>query len=316
MDSSLKMSNSEIVERFLSHISSQRRYSPLTVRNYRRDIEEFVSWGESVAENGNFSLQDVRTEDLREWVMSLSEQRGLSPASVNRTVASVRSMYRFLRREEIVGRDVFAMLSSLRTPQRLPKFVPEGEMVEVVESVIQRLHEGEWRERRDAMMVLLFYTCGIRLAELAGIDDEDFENDYSVLRVHGKGDKERLVPLVERVREEVRQFSAQKFPPNICTSREKALFLSKQATRISRSDVQRSVARLLRECGVKGKCSPHVLRHTFATHLLNDGADMREIQELMGHASLSSTQVYTHNNIAQLQRIYFSAHPRSKGQSD
>ncbi len=308
-----KISNTEIVERFLLHITSERRYSPLTVRNYRHDIEEFVEWGEQYSGKDNFLLQEVQTEDIREWIMYLAESRNLRPSSVNRTVASLRSMYRYLRREEIVERDLFAAISSLRTPQRLPKFVPEGDMVEVVESVLRHLQEGEWRDRRDALMVLIFYSCGIRLAELAGICDEDFKNDYSTLRVRGKGDKERLVPIVPRVAVEIKRFVAKKFPPNICTGREKTLFLSKQATPISRIDVQRSVARLLRECGVKGKCSPHVLRHTFATHLLNDGADMREIQELMGHASLSSTQVYTHNNIAQLQRIYFDAHPRSRG---
>lgn len=308
-----KISNTEIVERFLLHITSERRYSPLTVRNYRHDIEEFVEWGEQYSGKDNFLLQEVQTEDIREWIMYLAESRNLRPSSVNRTVASLRSMYRYLRREEIVERDLFAAILSLRTPQRLPKFVPEGDMVEVVESVLRHLQEGEWRDRRDALMVLIFYSCGIRLAELAGICDEDFENDYSTLRVRGKGDKERLVPIVPRVAVEIKRFVAKKFPPNICTGREKTLFLSKQATPISRIDVQRSVARLLRECGVKGKCSPHVLRHTFATHLLNDGADMREIQELMGHASLSSTQVYTHNNIAQLQRIYFDAHPRSRG---
>lgn len=308
-----KISNTEIVERFLLHITSERRYSPLTVRNYRHDIDEFVEWGEQYSGKDNFLLQEVQSEDIREWIMYLAESRNLRPSSVNRTVASLRSMYRYLRREEIVERDLFAAISSLRTPQRLPKFVPEGDMVEVVESVLRHLQEGEWRDRRDALMVLIFYSCGIRLAELAGICDEDFENDYSTLRVRGKGDKERLVPIVPRVAVEIKRFVAKKFPPNICTGREKTLFLSKQATPISRIDVQRSVARLLRECGVKGKCSPHVLRHTFATHLLNDGADMREIQELMGHASLSSTQVYTHNNIAQLQRIYFDAHPRSRG---
>ena len=313
MEQAPAISNAEIVERFFAYISSHRRYSPLTVRNYARDIEEFVSWGEQNVAGRDFSLQELRTEDLREWIMYLSEQRELSAASVNRTVASLRSLYRYLRSEQIVERDVFASIPSLRTPRRLPKFVPEGEMVEVVDCVVERLQGGEWRERRDAMMVLLLYACGIRLAELAGINDEDFENDFATLRVRGKGDKERLVPLVASVRAFVRDFAAQKFPPNICTSQEKALFLSKQAARISRSDVQRSVARLLRECGVKGKCSPHVLRHTFATHLLNDGADMREIQELMGHASLSSTQVYTHNDIAKLQRVYFAAHPRSKG---
>lgn len=307
-----KISNTEIVERFLLHITSERRYSPLTVRNYRHDIDEFVEWGEQYSGKDNFLLQEVQSEDIREWIMYLAESRNLRPSSVNRTVASLRSMYRYLRREEIVERDLFAAISSLRTPQRLPKFVPEGDMVEVVESVLRHLQEGEWRDRRDALMVLIFYSCGIRLAELAGICDEDFENDYSTLRVRGKGDKERLVPIVPRVAVEIKRFVAKKFPPNICTGREKTLFLSKQATPISRIDVQRSVARLLRECGVQGKVSPHVLRHTFATHLLNDGADLREIQELMGHSSLRATQVYTHSNIAQLQRAYFASHPREK----
>ena len=313
MEQSSHISNAEIMERFLSHITSERRYSLLTVRNYRHDIEEFVRWGEGNSADSEFSLLKAQAEDMREWIMYLSDERRMKASSVNRSVASLRSLYRYLRRMEIVDRDIFALIPSLRTPYRLPKFVPEGDMIGVVDHILNLLHEGEWRQRRDAMMVLLLYSCGIRLAELAGINDEDFENNFTTLRVRGKGDKERLVPLTNRVQREVEHFVNQKFPPDICKNQEKALFLSKQAERISRSDVQRSVARLLRECGVEGKCSPHVLRHTFATHLLNDGADMREIQELMGHASLSSTQVYTHNNIAQLQRAYFAAHPRSKG---
>jgi integrase/recombinase XerC len=188
-------------------------------------------------------------------------------------------------------------------------------MDEVVDVVLQRLSDGSWIERRDALIVLMLYACGLRLAELCNIDLSDFDNDFTALRVLGKGDKTRIVPLVGRVSREVKRYLAQNFEENICLSGENALFLSKRGERISRSDVQRSVARLLRECGVQGKCSPHVLRHTFATHLLNDGADLREIQELMGHSSLSATQVYTHNNIAQLQRIYATAHPRSVGES-
>ena len=153
----------------------------------------------------------------------------------------------------------------------------------------------------------------LRLAELVAIDIDHFSDDYRSLRVKGKGDKERQLPIVERLRVEiiryVERFSAEK----ICINQEKALFLSKQGGRILRGEVQRSVARLLRECGVQGKRSPHVLRHTFATHLLNDGADLREIQELLGHSSLRATQIYTHSNIAQLQRIYEVAHPRSGG---
>ena len=227
MEQQPTISNAEIVERFLAHITSERRYSPLTVRNYTRDIEEFISWGEQHSAEGGFSLQRARGEDMREWIMYLGDSRKLKPASVNRTVASLRSLYRYMRREQIMECDIFASVPSLRTPHRLPKFVPEGDMTEVVGRVLKLLDEGEWRERRDAMMVLMFYSCGIRLAELAGINDEDFENNFATLRVRGKGDKERLVPLTERVRAEVRRFVEQKFPPNICRSQEKALFLSR-----------------------------------------------------------------------------------------
>ncbi len=343
--------NDVVLERFTAYIEGERRYSPLTVRNYRHDIRSFVAWGEAAAagkakktgkagktakagetgkaekagkaeitekaetESGGhgekaFYLCRVRGEDVRAWVMHLSDEGRMNNASINRCVASLRSLYRYMRREGMTHRDPFAALEPLRTSRRLPRFVPEEDMEQVVQSVLERLRDEDARTRRDAMMVLILYTCGLRLAELTGLDTRDMVNNGSALRVHGKGDKTRLVPLVPRVAQELHRYLSFS-DAKICTSPENPLFLSSTGGRISRSDVQRSVARLLRECGVKGKCSPHVLRHTFATHLLNDGADLREIQELMGHTSLKATQVYTHNNIAQLQRIYASAHPRS-----
>ena len=316
------MNNPHIIERFCSYITAERRYSPLTVRNYMCDVEEFVAWGEANAEQ--FLLGDVKKEDIREYLMWLSDEkhikRGemttkprLSPASINRKLSSIRSLYKYMRREGLVEHDVFAGVNSLRTQQRLPKYVAEEDMVKVVDRVLNQLESEEYFERRDALMVLMFYACGIRLAELVAIDVDHFSDDYLSLRVRGKGDKERQIPIVQRVRTEIIRYVKLLFDENICINQEKALFLSKQGGRILRGEVQRSVARLLRECGVQGKCSPHVLRHTFATHLLNDGADLREIQELMGHSSLRATQVYTHSNIAQLQRIYDVAHPRSDG---
>lgn len=327
------MDNDTIIGRFVAYITAERRYSPLTVRNYRRDIAAFVAWGEAEAaapdppdERGAntaqaadtsasgtpaFDLSEVRAEDVRAWVMHLSDSGRMNNASINRCVASLRSLYRYMRREGLTRRDPFAALAPLRTSRRLPRFVPEDEMARVVESVLERLASDDMRQCRDAMMVLLLYTCGLRLAELTGLDTDDIVNNGSALRVHGKGDKTRLIPLVPRVAHEIQLYMGRVSAEKICKNDEKALFLSGAGKRASRSDVQRSVAHLLQECGVKGKCSPHVLRHTFATHLLNDGADLREIQELMGHTSLKATQVYTHNNIAQLQRIYAAAHPRS-----
>lgn len=313
------MDNDAIIDRFTAYIEGERRYSPLTVRNYRHDIASFAAWGASEAAGGDvadsaeggFDLCRVRGEDVRAWVMHLSDEGRMNNASINRCVASLRSLYRYLRREGIVHTDPFAALTPLRTSRRLPRFVPEEDMSRVVQSVLDRLGGDDARQRRDALMVLVLYTCGLRLAELTGLDRDDIVNSGSVLRVHGKGDKTRLVPLVPRVAREIQRYLDTFSDGKICRSDEKALFLSGKGRRISRSDVQRSVGRLLRECGVNGKCSPHVLRHTFATHLLNDGADLRQIQELMGHTSLKATQVYTHNNIAQLQRIYAAAHPRS-----
>ena len=307
---SATLTNAEIIQRFIDYIESERRYSPLTVRNYRHDIEQFVSWGERLSGKTQFQLLEVDSSDIREWIMWLSEGNRKN-TSINRTISSIRSMYKFLRLRGIVERDIFATVGSLRSSRRLPVFVPESSMQEVVSNILQGLGADSWLQRRNAMIVLLLYGCGVRLAELISIDIDSFDSGFSTLRVRGKGDKERIIPLVEIVRRALKRFIEENYPENICNYDKKALFLSKQGVRISRSDVQRSVARLLRESGVQGKVSPHVLRHTFATHLLNDGADLREIQELLGHSSLRATQVYTHSNIAQLQHIYAKAHPRS-----
>lgn len=308
------MSDADIIERFAGYLTAERRYSPLTVRNYLRDVESFVRWGEAESSDG-FGLREVRSEDIRAWIMYLSEDGRLNNASINRTVASLRALYRYMRREGLIGRDVFAGLTALRTSRRLPAFVADDRMARVVAEVLERLGSNDWRTRRDALMVLMLYACGLRLAELTGIATDNFEGGCTALRVKGKGDKVRLIPLPERVTREVKRYVERNYAENICANGNKSLFLSKRGDPVSRSDVQRSVARLLRECGVEGKCSPHVLRHTFATHLLNDGADLREIQELLGHSSLKATQVYTHNNIAQLQRVYAEAHPRSHAEA-
>ena len=171
----------------------------------------------------------------------------------------------------------------------------------------------DFQTERNSLIILMFYACGLRLAELVGIDRSDFSADYTSLRVRGKGDKQRMVPILEFLREKILHYLGLIERQNICISSEKALFLTHKGKRISRSVVYRTVQEELTRAGLQGKKSPHVLRHTFATHLLNGGADMREIQELLGHASLQATQVYTHNSIARLREIYAKAHPREKG---
>ena len=302
-----------MIESFLKYIEAERRYSPLTLRNYRRDIERFVDWLGVTPEG--FDPQRVTAEDIHDWIVFRSTEGGLNAASVNRELASLRSLWRWLLRGGHVKNDIFLRIGSLKTSRRLPAFVPQTRMDDVLDDVRADVHTDNADDRRNALIVLMFYTCGLRLAELVGIDRTDFSADYRSLKVLGKGDKERIVPILDKVRREIMSYIDLTSGPDICKSREKPLFLSSHGGRISRSTVYRIVKNELSRAGVQGKKSPHVLRHTFATHLLNNGADMREIQELLGHTSLQATQVYTHNNIEQLREIYSRAHPRSKEES-
>ena len=298
-----------LLNEFIRYLEAERRYSPLTVRNYRRDIERFLAW--LGVDEASFDPSQLRTEDIREWILYRTEKSHIGPASMNREVSSLRALWHYLRRQGIVTQDIFRSVRSLRTPRRLPVFVPESRMNGIVSEC--ECDSEDFVRERNSLIILLLYTCGLRLAELVGIDRDDFSADFSSLRIRGKGDKERIVPMLEFVREKILHYIGLIERQNICISSEKALFLTHKGKRISRTAVYRTVQEELDRAGVQGKKSPHVLRHTFATHLLNSGADMREIQELLGHASLQATQVYTHNSIARLREIYAKAHPREKG---
>lgn len=298
-----------MLDEFIRYLESERRCSPLTVRNYRRDVEAFLTW--LGVDDAHFDPRRITSEDIREWIVYRSDVGHLSAASVNREVSTLRSLFRWLHRIGAVDRNVAQPVASLRTPHRLPAFVPESRMGGIVGEC--RYESDDFVTERNSLIVLLFYACGLRLAELVGINRDDFSDGYQSLRVRGKGDKERVVPVVEAVREKILHYLSIIESQNICICSEKPLFLTHQGKRISRITVYRVVRDELARSGVQGKKSPHVLRHTFATHLLNGGADMREIQELLGHASLQATQVYTHNNIARLREVYSKSHPRALG---
>lgn len=315
-----------MLNRFIQYIEAEKRYSPLTVRNYRRDIERFIRWCEYEAPKElriiPFEVVQVEPLHLREWLLVRSESRTgrkskkLAAASLNREFSSLRSFFHYLLRIRTISSDPMRGIHSLKTPKRLPSFVPESRMQKMLTEGQEACpgpqddEESYFLQIRDHLIIKLFYGCGVRLAELIGINIEDFSDDFHTLRVVGKGDKERRIPIVEALRCDILAYISLIEGQKICTNEKKALILTQKGERISRSTVYRIVKRALGEGGVQGKRSPHVLRHTFATHLLNHGADMREIQELMGHSTLQATQVYTHNSIAQLQKIYLKAHPR------
>ena len=302
-----------MIKSFLKHIEGQKRYSSHTVESYGRDIRSFLDFlGIS---GDDFDPSAVTSDDVREWIVSLSES-GKKPTSINRMISSVSSFYKYLQKERITAINPMLKVSHLKTPSTLPAYVPESKMTSGLDELFDYSDEkNDFKSRRDTLLVLLLYSTGIRLAELIGIDRTDFERGYSQLRVTGKGDKERIVPIVEPLKWRITEYLDVIKRENICISGEKALFLSERGKRISRSEVYRAVKRQLALMGVQGKRSPHVLRHTFATHLMNHGADLREIQELLGHSSLSTTQVYTHNSITKLKEVYDEAHPRARNKN-
>lgn len=299
------------LDSYIAYIESSRRYSQNTVKSYRRDIESLLSF--IGTDSAGFEPSLLEADDIREWIISLSE-RGIKPTSINRMLSACNSFYRYMQRTGMVTANPFVKISSLKTPKPLPAFVPEGRMAPLAGELEEEIDGGgSFREVRDALVVLFLYSTGIRLAELVAVNRDDFGRGFRELRVTGKGGKERVVPVLPELRDKVLEYLAIIRRENICKFGEKALFLTNEGKRISRSTVYRIVRRQLAAAGVQGKRSPHVLRHTFATHLMNGGADLREIQELLGHSSLSTTQVYTHNSIARLKEVYDEAHPRGGG---
>lgn len=307
-----------MVEQFRTYLEQERRYSPLTVRNYMHDVQEFAEW----LDQKPFDPRTVKRDDIRNWIVSLGEQtvkksgkttKRLSAASINRALSSIKALFKYLYTTELITENPAAAIHTLKTPSRLPSYVPSKRMRQGMEQIddTQRLSDS-FIVHRNALIMVLFYGLGIRLAELNGMNIDDIAEDFSTVKIFGKGNKQRYVPIIEYVADRIRNYLYEIKRENICKTDQKALILSKQGERLSRIEIYRIVKAELTAMGVKGKCSPHVLRHTFATHLINNGADIRQIQELLGHASLKSTQVYTHNSIEQLKAVYDKAHPRGR----
>ena len=286
--------------RFIRYIETEKRYSTHTVSAYRRDLEQFGSYLINI-----YELDDMTkaTGDMvRSFVVSLKNE-GLENRSINRKISSLRAFYKFCLREKVIKVTPMQSVKSLRRPKELAKFVPEQDMDKV------EFPEGDdFKERRDELVFEMLYQTGMRQAELRGLKDSDVGEDTLLIKVHGKRNKERLIPvsceLVEMVVRYKKIRDAQ-FPSNTNVS----LIVDDKGRPAGATFIYNIVYRILEGVTTLQQKSPHVLRHTFATHLLNEGADIRAIQRLLGHASLGSTQIYTHNTIEQLKEIYQFAHP-------
>lgn len=296
-----------MIDRFIAYLEAERRLSALTVRNYRHDTEGFAAWFCQQRGVATFDATAVCSQDISDWIIYRLDTAKLKAASMNRELSSIKSLFAYLRKAGVISKDPTARIGSLKTPKVLPTFVPESRMEQMLDTARSQSHDSSLKEQREGLIITLFYGCGIRLAELCAIKVGDINNN--ALKVHGKGGKERLVPLLSEIIARVERYKECCAQNGIMLQFDSPLIVNNKGKALSRSTIQRVVAANMTEANIQGRKSPHILRHTFATHLLNKGVDMREIQQMMGHSSLVTTQHYTHNSISQLQSVYDKAHP-------
>src|ERR1700709_1157181 len=269
-------------------------------RAYAVDLGQFVEWA------GDRNPGDLRHRDVRRYAAGLSSG-GAAPATVARKLAAIRGLFDFLVRTERVGQNPADLVSSPKREEKLPQVLSTEQMRSLLEGIPARTP----LELRDRAMLELAYSCGLRCEEIVNLDLGALDFETEQLRVLGKGSKERLLPVGEPAQRALQRHSERGRHALTADPREQALFLSKSGRRLSNSDVTRRLRLWVREAPLAAGVSPHSLRHSFATHLLEGGADLRTIQELLGHASISTTQVYTRVDAARLRDAYAATHPRA-----
>ena len=284
-------------EKFLHYLKHEKRYSVHTLLSYSTDLKQFTNFLSS-----EFSVKSIRKVNfqlVRSWIAKLLNEN-ISARSVNRKITTLKTYFRFLIREDIINQSPMQKIISPKTSKRLPVFVEQVKM----EKLLNEIDFGVgFLAQRDRLILELFYFTGIRLSELINLKNKDINYSDSTILVLGKRKKERLIPLTSDILSKIKKLNS--------SNKSKYLFTTDKGKQISTKQVYRLVNKYLSMVTTLDKKSPHILRHTFATHLLNNGADINAIKELLGHANLSATQIYTHNTIEKLKTVYKQAHPRA-----
>ena len=293
---------------YADYLLKEKNYSLLTLRAYTDDVASFEKFIKE--EDEGVSLEEVNYSFIRRWVVSLVES-GMANKTVNRKISSLKSFYRFLLRSKQITVNPLLQHKSLKTEKKVQVPFSEKELQDVVSDVD---YPDDFEGIRNRLIIEIFYTTGIRRAELIGLKLNSFDSGNNTLKVLGKRNKERILPVLECTSQLLGRYLVER---RKLTSVENPdmLILNGRGNKVSESFVYRLINSYFSVVSGKVKKSPHVLRHTFATHLLNNGADLNSVKELLGHASLSSTQIYTHSSLAELKKVYGDSHPRSRGDS-
>jgi integrase/recombinase XerC len=303
----------DAVGAFLTHLEKERDVSPHTVRAYGRDLEEFTHYLRRYYGTGAWTWQGVDRLAVRGFLAHLT-RRGISKRSIARALSAVRSLYRYLHLVEIVDANPARAVGTPRRERYLPKYLDRGQAEHLFAAAESAAASGRYAAVRDLAMLELFYSTGMRLSELRGLNRADLDLLSQMVKVRGKGRKERIVPVGDHAVRALRTYDGAReivVRAGGSSPDRLAVFLNARGQRLSVRGVQTAITRMLAGVGEDAGLSVHSLRHTFATHMLDAGADLRAVQELLGHASVGTTQIYTHTSVDRLKQVYRKAHPRA-----
>ena len=293
-----------LVSQFVDYMRYERNMSPRTIRSYSEDLDDFESFFRNL--DGQLSWETIDRDIIREWVESMMD-RGNSATSVNRRLSSLRSFYRFALKRGMVEVNPASLVKGPKKAKPLPQFVKEGEMNRLIDD--DRLWGESYEDALARTIIIMFYETGIRLSELVGLDDTDVDLANRTVKVTGKRNKQRIVPFGDELASELSQYVEKRDSQVVRTT--SGMFLDKKGKRVSHEKVGEVVKWALSEVTTMKRRSPHVLRHSYATAMLNNGAGLESVKKLLGHQSLSTTEIYTHTTFEQLKRVYKQAHPRA-----
>lgn len=296
------------IPRFLRYLKVERNCSDMTIKSYREDLEQLLEYFTDAASGRTPAPADLKPLDLRTYVSALHEA-GYAKSSVSRRLASLRSYFKFAQREGLCENNPAKPLRNPRRDRKLPHFLTNREVSKLLNAPSKTDGPG----LRDRAILETMYSAGLRVSELVGINLTDLDLEEGLVRVRGKGKRERLAPLGSFAIRAINRWKRKRRPAEgLCKVEASALFLNRFGKRLTTRSIGRMLEKYLKTTGLDLRTSPHTLRHSFATHLLDSGADIRSVQELLGHKSLVTTQIYTHISTASLRAVYEQAHPRAK----